>query len=201
MTKEDYINSIKLDGELWRYIFDTNDDYAVSSLGRVLSFKSKYPKLLTIVHQESRGRAYSHVCINSKKMRVHRLVAEAFVNNPDGHNEIDHINNDPQDNRACNLKWVSHKENMRNPHTRESERKYKLANPVKVDTTVFFNRHEDKMKSIAQIKDGKIVAVFKSLGEAERNGFKKVSISAVLHGRLKTYRGCSWMLLSDYNEQ
>ena len=205
MTKTVFFESVKLDGEEWRFLPDSEDKYAISSLGRVASFQKRNPRLLTIVVQELRGKKYSHVCINHKKVRVHRLVAQVFVPNPEGWNEIDHINNNPQDNRACNLKWCSHAENMRNPHTRQVQREYRLAHPFDkrghprhVDTSVFFNRHEDKMKAVVQIKEGEVIARYKSLGEAERAGFKKVSISAALNGRLKTYRGCKWMLLTDY---
>lgn len=44
---------------------------------------------------------------------VHRLVAIAFVPNPDNLPEVDHINNDKNDFRACNLQWVTRKQNMR----------------------------------------------------------------------------------------
>lgn len=196
-----------LDGEDWKYLPGTSGDYAVSSYGRVVSFKAKGPRLLSIVVQESRGRKYSHVCIHGKKVRVHRLVASVFVPNQNGHDEIDHLNNDPLDNRASNLKWCSHAENMRNPNTRDSIRQYRLAHPFEkngdyprnVDTSVFYNRHEDKMKEVAQIKDGVVVAKYRSIGEADRCGYRKASVSAAINGRLKTYRGYQWILFSDLN--
>lgn len=206
MKKNDFLEGISLPGEEWRELYDY-DGYMFSSLGRIVSFKKKEPKLLALANQLVRGRKYSHVCLNGKKARVHRLVATAFVANPHGYNEIDHLNNDPLDNRASNLMWCTHTENMRNPYTVESLRQYRLSHPFeihnrshKVDTTVFFNRHEDKMKAVVQIKDGVVVATYMSLGEAERNGYKKTSVSATLSGRLKTYRGCKWMLLSDYEK-
>lgn len=205
MTKNDYLKSIQLVGEEWRFIPDYGEKYAASSLGRIVSFKQRNPKLLTIVPQKTRGKTYSHVCLNRKKVRVHRLIAQVFLPNPQGYNEVDHINNNSQDNRACNLRWCSHRENMRNPNTRETQREYRLSHPFEidergyprnVDTTVFFNRHEDKMKAIVQIKDGVEIARYKSLGEAQRAGYKKTSISAVINGRLKTYRGYEWRLIN-----
>ena len=49
-----------------------------------------------------------------KKMRVHRLIAIAYIPNPDNKPFIDHINRVRDDNRIENLRWVSHKENMLN---------------------------------------------------------------------------------------
>ena len=49
---------------------------------------------------------------------VHRLVAEAFIPNPLGLRDVDHINGNKQDNRIENLRWVSHKENCNNPNTK-----------------------------------------------------------------------------------
>ena len=48
---------------------------------------------------------------------IHRAVAELFVPNPDNKKEVDHIDGDRLNNFATNLQWISHKENMRNPHT------------------------------------------------------------------------------------
>lgn len=45
---------------------------------------------------------------------VHRMVAELFVPNPDNFPEVDHINRNSHDNRAVNLRWVTHAENMQN---------------------------------------------------------------------------------------
>ena len=50
---------------------------------------------------------------------IHRAVAELFVPNTENKPCVDHINTDPLDNRAENLRWVTHKENMNNPLTRK----------------------------------------------------------------------------------
>ena len=49
-----------------------------------------------------------------KLVAVHRLVAQAFIPNPDNKPEIDHINTQRDDNRVDNLRWVTHSENVRN---------------------------------------------------------------------------------------
>jgi hypothetical protein len=44
--------------------------------------------------------------------KVHRLVADAFIENPFGYEEVNHINRDRGDNRPYNLEWCTHKQNM-----------------------------------------------------------------------------------------
>lgn len=63
-------------------------------------------------HDNSKG--YYKVKLLNKTIYVHRLVAEAFIENADSdRNEVNHINGDTHDNRLCNLEWVTHSENMK----------------------------------------------------------------------------------------
>jgi len=57
---------------------------------------------------------YRQITINSKSYAVHRLVAEAFLPNPDNKPYVDHINRNRSDNRVVNLRWVDAKENAEN---------------------------------------------------------------------------------------
>lgn len=49
-----------------------------------------------------------------KKLRVHRIVAETFIPNPENKSEVDHINRIRNDNRVENLRWVTREENLQN---------------------------------------------------------------------------------------
>ena len=49
---------------------------------------------------------------------IHRLVAEAFIPNPLGLRDVDHIDGNKSNNRVENLRWVSHKENCNNLNTK-----------------------------------------------------------------------------------
>lgn len=59
-------------------------------------------------------RGYLRVKINGKAYKVHRLVAETFIPNPENKPQIDHLNRNPQDNRVENLSWTTPSQNCRN---------------------------------------------------------------------------------------
>lgn len=86
--------------EDWRTI---DGYYEVSDQGRV---RTPF-KLLSIKTHKS---GYQEVGIRGKTMKVHRLVAQAFVDNPYAKPEVNHINGIKGDNRAANLKWATRKE-------------------------------------------------------------------------------------------
>lgn len=54
----------------------------------------------------------------SKAVRIHRMVAESFIENTDNKKSVNHINGNPKDNRVENLEWCTHKENMQ--HSRRT---------------------------------------------------------------------------------
>lgn len=201
MNKDDYLKGISLPGEEWRELYDY-DGYSFSSLGRVASFKRKTPVLLSPYIADSRGKKYavSHFGKKHRRKSIHRLIALAFIPNPNNLPEVDHINNCGTDNRACNLRWCTRKENMNNPLTKQNKEIYYpraeiLRSTTGADVHLFKNENKDKAKRVAQCKDGEVVRVFESLGEADRNGFLKTSVSAACNGRLKTYRGFEWHFL------
>ena len=99
--------------EQWKAIDGYDVDYWISSLGRVYSKKRKI-----ILKQSPNTNGYSTVALNkdkkSKTCMVHRLVASAFIPNPDNLPVVDHCNRCKTDNRASNLRWTTQKENCRN---------------------------------------------------------------------------------------
>ena len=211
MTNEEFIQSIALLGEEWRDVVGLEGLYAVSSEGRVASMRTK--KIMSQTPQTHHGRTYMHVCLYQnhapKKVRVHQLVAEAFIPNREIGDEVDHISNNPLDNRVENLRWCSHQENMRNPHTREKQRAYRLSHPFtkrgrphKPDPSVFFNNHDDTRKDVVQMKDGEVIARYKSIGEAARvNGYNKAAISQACNHIRVAYKHFVWMFATEYESQ
>lgn len=60
------------------------------------------------------SRGYLVVKIKGKPYKVHRLVAECYIPNPENKHEVDHLNRNPSDNRIENLRWATRSDNMRN---------------------------------------------------------------------------------------
>lgn len=101
---------VTLPGEIWETI-PGYSRYKVSTEGRIWStYHGK------IMRPQMCGRRYPSILLysdegRSRKHYVHRLVAQVFIPNPEGYDTVDHINEDHMDARACNLRWLSERDN------------------------------------------------------------------------------------------
>lgn len=88
--------------------------YQVSNLGRVrrIWVTKDYEINTRLLPQYKNENGYLLVSINNKKYRVHRLVAEQFLESIEGKNQVGHLNDCKVDNRASNLYYCNNKENM-----------------------------------------------------------------------------------------
>lgn len=112
--------------EEWRTIKGYEGYYEVSNFGRVRSIdryipgrtsnsdkklKGKYLKLGTVVGYPAVGLYKESKNHKGKTMYVHRLVAEAFIDNPRSNQCVNHIDGSRNNNFVTNLEWVTYKEN------------------------------------------------------------------------------------------
>ena len=124
--------------EQWKPIKGMEDRFLVSNMGRVRSiarFNGNYTVRERIMR--SRTTRYGYEAINlydGEKIRyfqVHRLVAEAFIPNPDNKPVIDHIDGNKLNNKVNNLEWVTHAENNQRAYETGLKRRYHAGQFIK----------------------------------------------------------------------
>ena len=105
--------------EIWKDIVDYENLYQVSNLGRVRSLDRiivdsrnvrKFKGVDLKKHKKKSG--YLTVQLKHKDFQIHRLVAKAFIPNPDGKPQVNHKDGDKQNNRVDNLEWCTCEENI-----------------------------------------------------------------------------------------
>ena len=173
--------------EEWGDVVGYEGLYQVSDQGRVKSLERKVSHwrggeriqkeriLKPDVSQDGYLRVGLYAGGKRKWFRVHRLVCEAFHDNPDNKSDVNHINEDKADNRAVNLEWCTAKEN--NNHGTRNERSAK-----------------NRSKSVGQYTlDGDLVKVWQSTNEVERQtGFSHGYICKSANGKYKQAYGFIW---------
>lgn len=112
--------------------------------------------------------------IGKKGFRRHRLVAMAFIDNPDNKEQVNHIDEVKMNNDISNLEWATAAENL-NHGTRNERSAQTLSKPI-IGTCV---------KTGQQIE-------FPSAKEAGRQGFNQGAVSSCCNGKRKTHKGFTW---------
>lgn len=98
--------------ENWKTI-ENFQDYMISDKGRVWSYKKKSNRILS-PGKNKEGYLHVRLSKNGKVMinKIHKLVAEHFIPNPEGYPEVHHIDECKTNNKVSNLQWVSHDYNV-----------------------------------------------------------------------------------------
>ena len=169
--------------EEWRDINGYEGLYQVSDQGRVKSLERTDSLGRTVKERilkpgmDRGGYLLVVLCAGGKPktLNVHRLVCEAFHENPENKPCVNHIDENKTNNAASNLEWSTYEEN--NNHGTHNERVAKA-----------------RSKPVGQwTKDGELVKIWPSTQEAERQaGFNHGNISEVANGNRKTAHGFIW---------
>lgn len=175
------MKAFQIKGFLDYYITDTGEVYSRNyrKTGRVKKLSQNKTKS---------GYLYIGICKNKKqiKKRVHRLVAEAFIPNPDNKPEINHKNGVKTDNRVENLEWVNRSENIKHAYD-------VLKRPVNKNLYQKRGKDNPKSKTILQIKDGIVIEKFYGAYDAQnKTGVCQANISKCCNKKRKSAGGYRW---------
>lgn len=178
-----------LEHEEWRDVIGYEGLYQVSSFGRVKSFCRGKDKILK---HDKNCFGYLNVklykCgIKRKHFRVNRLVAQAFIPNPDNLPCINHRNECRTDNSVWNLEWCTHKYN-----NNYGNHKRKLSKPCGEET----KRKLSIINSIPIVQldmEGNVIREWQSAIEAERQlNISHGNINRCCKRKQKTAKGYRW---------
>lgn len=202
MTNKEFLESITLEGEEWRDVIGYEGLYSVSNYGRISSFgrvqiingggSGKYheivfpPRLLKLhKHKTTNNRQpYLSVMLRDgyrhNRFLVHRIVAEAFISNPNKYPHIDHIDGNKQNNVVENLRWCTPTINMNNPHTKAI-----ISNRCK-------ERKAHNRRGVVCLSGDKIIKKYESFSSVKEDGFSTSNVYLCCVGRQSIHKGFSW---------
>lgn len=172
--------------EQWRNI-KGYENYQVSNCGRVKSLNyNKTGKERILKAGNNNGYLFVYLCKNGRKKKhwIHRLVAQAFIDNPDNLPCVNHKDENPSNNCIENLEWCNHIYNIN----------YGTA-PQRMS--------QNHKKVVYQYSlDGELIAEYPSVKEAAQQlGYSKGNLSNACTGRYETAYGYKWAYnkLIDYS--
>lgn len=160
-------------------------NYMVSNMGRVKSLNYRRTGREKIMKPSKMNSGYLLICLRKNGVKkfysLHRLVAMAFLPNPNNYPQVNHKDENKQNNCIKNIEWCDAKYNLHYGTARERTIKG-LINNSKISKPV-----------IKMDKTNKIIAEFPSIAEVQRQlGFSKSSISKCCLGKQKTCGGYKW---------
>lgn len=172
--------------EIWKDV-EGHNLYEINNFGEIRNKKTG-----KILKQTISNSGYCRVVLNSKPFSVHRLVATAFIPNPQNKPCVNHIDNNKTNNSLENLEWVTHKENMEwasiQGRMKPGEELLKRYSEI----------HKDKRSVIGTDKRGNKY-YFESMTDVRNVGFLPNKISLCCRGMRKSAYNMFWEFAEGNN--
>lgn len=200
-------------------------NYLVTSKGRVLSLKDRHcnNRILELKQRKNKRNGYMQVDLHKdgkkRTMRVHRLVAKAFIPNPENKPEVNHIDEDKTNNHVFNLEWMTGKENVNHGTCIERMRKTNSDGRMKGNNNPMYGKkHTEQSKQKMKLKrrnyigdksprakaiigfkiNGCDIKFYKYMKESEKDGFSPDCIRLCCKGKQKNHKDYEWYYADEY---
>ena len=201
-------------------------NYLVTSKGRVLSLKDNNGKdRIKELNQFKDKYGYMFVSLykNNKlhSKKVHRLVAQAFIPNPDNKIEVNHIDENKTNNHVSNLEWMTHKENINHgtrnerasksntgkKRSEEAKRKMSEKHKGKKLSEETKRKMSESRKGVNNYKaravigfkiNGCSMKYYSFINECRKDGFIPCHISSCCKNKRKSHKGYKWYYADEF---
>ena len=186
--------------EKWVNI-ENHPSYFISNFGRVFSKKSNKVMKNRVVSKNG----YQQITLDNSQLLVHRLVAQAFIPNPNNLPCVNHKDENPGNNDFRNLEWCTYKYNSNygtNPsrHSKKMLDRYNNDQDWKSDCIKRLAEiQKKKRKRVVQLdKFNNYIKTYESSYATEKDGHLSVHVCDCANGKRKTHHGYKWIWECDY---